>query len=63
VDESLSGVAERGVSGDNTGSEVADLTGVREVCVSGGLDGGALVSGPDGEEGRVGVPDSSSEGG
>ena len=58
----LSGLAERGVSGDNSGSVVADLTGVRKVCVSGDLDNGELVSGPDGEEERVGILDSSSEG-
>lgn len=63
VDVRLSGVAERGVRGDNTGSEAADLTGVRMVCVAGDLDDGALVSGPDGEDGRVGVLDSPSKGG
>jgi hypothetical protein len=59
----LSGLVERGVSGDNSGSVVASLTGVRKVRVSGELDDGELVSGRDGEEERVGILDSSSEGG
>ena len=39
VDVRFSGVAERGVRGDDAGSEVADLTGVRKAWLACGLDG------------------------
>jgi hypothetical protein len=54
VDVRFNGEAERGVRGDNPGSEVADLTGVREVWFAGDLDDGVLDAEINGESGRVG---------
>jgi len=61
VDVRFSGEAGRGVRGDNAGSEVADLTGVRKAWFACGLDEWALAAGPKGEGGRVGVLNRSSD--
>jgi len=61
VDVRFSGVAERGVRGDNPGSELADLTGVREVWFAGDLDDSVLDAEINDEDGRVGDLECSSE--
>ena len=54
VDVRFSGVADRGVRGDDLGSEFVDLMGVRKECGARGSRDG------DGEEERLGVLDCSS---
>lgn len=61
VDVRFNGVAERGVRGDGAGRDVEDLTGVLWVWFAGGLDGGGLLAGTSGVDGRVGTLDCSSE--
>jgi len=58
VDVRFSGVAERGVRGDDAGSEFADLTGVRKARFACSR---VLAAEPKGEGGRVGVLGCSSE--